>query len=432
MPRRITETINIYALGQIVDSYLLPKLPKPESEKNVILFMKHIYDMNKATDYTMDLLRKERPSPHVDACQKALDLDTFRFYYCNLPFNDITDLVNHTEYEYEPPTYLLNLIKQYEECLDRAIASIHLHEKKFTIEEYNHYISLYNSNLTMLSNWIYFITQKTSDTELETSDVKPEISDNTPLFIICYKTLKTYYPILKLSRILYFSILFKKYLSAIDYVKPHFISFASYAFIKKNLDSALDLAKMDIKIFHELIEALRNLKYYKSDDAPVMYFRNKKHLYRFIIYLKTYYKLKTKHNQEFTDKGLLVQKDLNLNNFVSIVHDRESKKYFPRFFGKAANFQEYKLERRIEDLESYTKYMADLESHLKYKENNNVPLSNTESAMISLFTQVVVSQNQALLKGKLPVSTIKDDQYNKDDNEMSNDNQDNENENEDK
>lgn len=342
---RITETIHVYANGQIVDSYLIPKPPKDvkrlseedlqKCHKKVFSYMEQIDDMShKEYQLADEKIQNEEEYPYI--IKKQTNLKLLRYFYHNLPLNDIANLAYYTDYK--PSKVLVEQIKTYESSMDMEIFAVFWKRQRISDEKNNNYIILYNKTLRLMLSWI----------------MHKHVKKDIPVEVSYLQTLKIYYPILKLAHILYFIILFKRYLGAIQYVKSHHISFPTYAFIKRNFD----LKHMDIVAFRELISHLKNLKYYKSHDQYLLSIKNKKYLYEFIIYLKTYYEVVNKYDVEFDDHGTLTNRVYN--EALPRYHDRQSKKYFPKFFGKNASYQEYKMQEKIEELESKAKYPVKL------------------------------------------------------------------------
>lgn len=109
MTTRITETIYIYANGQIVDSYLIPKPPKPrkeekiptvedlqESEKNLVLFYENIINYED-TIFQITNEKIRNGAKNVYMLQMKAKVKIINYYYWNLPFNDITNLTYYAE-----------------------------------------------------------------------------------------------------------------------------------------------------------------------------------------------------------------------------------------------------------------------------------------------------------------------------------------------
>ena len=79
--------------------------------------------------------------------------------------------------------------------------------------------------------------------------------------------------------------------------------------------------------FFQNFQNLKDNYNYKTTSYYIS-LNNKFHLYRFIVHLKTYYRLVVECNKEFTDKGTL--KDIDYQKNIPVIYYRESKKYFPK------------------------------------------------------------------------------------------------------
>ena len=288
--KRITTTINIYCYNQIVDSYKIDKPIKTNSSKEAIL------NFHENLNYFYEDKEIEK---------------MWNYYYVHIPLNDMEIVANGLICNISND--LKDKLRINQKYLENLLININFNWKTRTELDYKNILKDSQHQLSYLI-----------------SNIKIKQEALISHYITCI-------PILKHSQTLYFNIMFNQYLSTTFLMKRPELDRASYQFIKKNLH-LLCTNPNDIgrKKFFTGFENLKKVKIY---DKYIVSYNNKQRLYKFIIYLKTYYKITKNGICEFSNEGYLIQEEFY--ELLAVFYYRENKKYFNKYFGKDAIFKDF-------------------------------------------------------------------------------------------
>lgn len=344
MAKRITETVYIFANNQVVGSYMVPKPKEKEiaSTEQLQISRKSIMDFyknwNEFYNIELELLQnknlKEGPN-NFDPKVYNDNLNTFydnliTYYNINLPLNAIKMIIDNNK-DSNKIDKELELFQKDQESFLRKI-NTHPTNIKIPISAYTNTLRQDFNKLLNLKHNLY------------TKNTKMSIEDFNIYSMI------TLYPVLNNLQTLYFNAIFNKYVKMLFAVKRHHIHYATYMFIKKYLHFECTNKNDEARrIFVKQFERLKDIKL-GPDDKYILSVNNKHRLYKFIVCLKTYYKLVVDLNCDFLYNGTLVNKEKN--EWLEIIYHRIHKKYFHHFFGKNTNFDDYTMEELCLNLES--------------------------------------------------------------------------------
>jgi len=150
-------------------------------------------------------------------------------------------------------------------------------------------------------------------------------------------SLVKFLPVLKTFMKAYYYTFFVQYCNACVGCKNQHERFWSYRFIQINYNvlESYDLNQL-VKGLHEM----RHSSYQESMPNTHLISRKKAiYLYKFIVFIKVYDKMKNEYGCEFNTDGFL--KDQQYNDFLNLLYYRENKAYFHKYFSKSASFEKY-------------------------------------------------------------------------------------------
>lgn len=307
MIKRLTRTEYYWANNQVIGSYLVPIVPSPEEmEKhfsNVLIF-----------HYDYMLWIKQEMDNHADT-EKLTKV--WQAFYINIPLTAIETNMNYSNFGLV--TDLIEDIKTTEIYYKNVITQIN--KSPLSMDSYQIVLDKANKKLCSLLEPVVII--------------KPEDDFTREEFILIVRYYMTLFPLLQLLKILYYNVIFNKYLLSIHNIKPQDLASTSYTFIQSYFH--LDCKNKDPvfkTMFYNQFQTLKDLK--NISGIPLLDYKQKQELFKFIVYLKTYTKLVSEDEMKVYDKW-------------PIYHSRETKRYFHKFFGNKANFSSYLLSNPAND-----------------------------------------------------------------------------------
>lgn len=318
MGRRLTRTEPIFCLNYVVSTYMVSIKEPSIHELNITDFHKNINQLykNEIKLHIQNLKGKENQGVIANATYEKL----WRDFYLQIPLHDIEILAK--EVQYDSPRYL-----PYENYLNDFIQKINRKPIKITDSEYQNILLSFNEQMGLIQHLI----QGSSESEDLTD------SDIVNMYI-------NYFPILKLSKILYCNIFFNRYLLRLYYTRPDPFDLVTYQYIRERFHSECIKQIQNNAIRFMFFDGFEYLKEYKLDNNYVLSYNNKQRLFRFLVCIKTYCKIFNIHKQkylDFDDSGKLIKNEFQ--SFLSMIYYRESKKYFHKYFGINADFFKYVL-----------------------------------------------------------------------------------------
>lgn len=314
MTSRLTRTEYLWANNQIIGSYLVPiEPPQEEIDKhfsNIIEFH---------NDYILWI--KQETDKHGETAKVNL---VWHNVYINIPLTAIETFINYPRYMiYGSVTHLTKDIKIAELYYKNLIIEINKDPSSFSMENYQKLLENANMKLLLFLN---------------DAIIKPEKDFTNEQLSLIMRYYIALFPLLKQLKIVYYNIIFNRYLLSIHNIKPHDIAFQSYLFIKTYLHGDCIAQNSLFKtMFYHHFQTLKDLK--NIDGIPSLNYKQKQKLFKFIVYLKTYAKLVSHNIFSVNDSDPLPQDHAD-PKWV-IYHYRETKRYFHKFFGNKADFSSY-------------------------------------------------------------------------------------------
>lgn len=341
MARRITDTVNIYALGQVVHSYTQEKRENfswvkiqqhlSKVETFISEYTAH-YQLKLLQEYSVGEFELEKPEEDLGKLKQHILsslLQNMEFFLTNIPLDNINALSellreNVKDYfDYKLATYLLhNFDYGISTNLQKKYVNYDSKIQDMINQIMNKPLHSYNFTFNMLIELCVNIVEDISSSY--------HLEDPEDIIQFLFKrNIITMLPILNKLQTLFYIFKFYKFLGLFTINRGNEREAAIYAFIKKNFhNNCIEENDETRNHFLNNFKAIKRL-------LPKEKIMEITLLFKFIVYLKTYHTALRK-GFLFNRQGYVTNEVSNLN--LDILFKREAKKYTPVFSNDNHNY----------------------------------------------------------------------------------------------